>query len=218
MSTALPTLSTGSRLLLVGESGGAPISSIVVRVSDGLIWISGVDEPGEPGDTVRMVYVVPGDAQYHAPARVEFIPPETLALRRIGEWRRQQRRAQVRLNTHGIQLKVQRSGEGNEPAKTYKLAMVDISAGGAAARGKAELASGDDVLCTFRLPGREAFHLDARVVRARPSGRGHILGFEFIDVSPEEQSGLRRWIYREESRRHHQAKRDAARARRELTK
>ncbi|MCP5055628.1 MAG: PilZ domain-containing protein [bacterium] len=206
MDTVLPTLSTGSRLLLIGDSDGVPRATIVVRVSDGLIWISGVDEPGRPGEQLDMLYVVPGDAQYQAPARVELVPPETLALRRIGEWRRSQRRTEVRLTTHGVQLEVERPPEGSESASVEKLKMVDVSAGGAAARGVSSLSSGDDVHCGFQLPGRGVFRIGAKVVRVQPKGRGRVLGFEFVGATPEEQAALRRWIYREESRRHRQSK------------
>lgn len=206
VDTVLPTLSTGSRLLIVGDSDGKPRTTIVVRVSDGLIWISGVDDPGRPGEQVDMLYVVPGDAQYQAPARVELVPPETLALRRIGEWRRSQRRSEVRLTTHGVQLEVEHSAGGNESSAIEKLTMVDVSAGGAAASGVSSLSSGNTVDCGFRLPGRGVFRIGAKVVRVQPKGKGHMLGFEFVGATAEEQAALRRWIYREESRRHRLSK------------
>ena len=202
----MPTLSTGSRLILVGEADEVPRAAIVVRVGDGLIWISGVDDPGQPGERVRMVYVVQGDAQYQALARVELIPPETLVLRRIGEWRRSQRRTQVRLTTHGVRLDVQRQFADDEQDQNEKLMMLDVSAGGAAGQGVSDLSTGDTVSCGFRLPGRDVFHLEARVVRVRPKGRGRVVGFEFVDASLEEQAALRCWIYREEARRYRKAK------------
>ena len=90
--TRSPELSTGSHIVIFGADD-EPRSAIVVKVRDGLIWISGSATPGEPDERVSLLYSVPGDAQYWSTARVELVPPETLALRRTGPWSRQQRRA-----------------------------------------------------------------------------------------------------------------------------
>ncbi len=207
MGTESPKLSTGSRLVLLGEAGDPLRSAIVVRVSDGLIWISGIEEPGAPGEMVKMVHVVPGDAQYVAPARVELVPPETLVLRRVGSWRRSQRRSHVRLTTYDVALEVERHGRRDQPPEREKLQMVDVSAGGAAGRERSELAPGEIVTCGFHLQGEGSFELQARVVRVDARGASRIVGFEFVGADLEEQAALRRWIYREEARRHRDAKR-----------
>ena len=201
-----PGLSTGSRLVILGEANEAR-STIVVRVKDGLIWISGGVCPGEPGEMVNVIHVVQGDAQYWSRARVELIPPETLALRRTSPWRRRQQRSHVRLSTHGVHIGVQRSKVDLDPEETHP--MIDVSAGGTSVRTKAEFDVGESVRCSFRLPEVGEFELDARVVRMGRTRRGvtpRTVGFEFSEISPVEQAALRRWIFSEEARRHKESK------------
>lgn len=204
-----PGLSTGSRLVILGQENEAR-STIVVRVKDGLIWISGGVCPGAPGDLVNLIHVVPGDAQYWARARVELIPPETLALRRTSDWDRRQRRSHVRLSTHGVRLELQRAEDEDESeALEQTHPMIDVSAGGTSVRTSEEFDVGESVRCSFRLPEVGHFELDARVVRMGKSSKGatrRAVGFEFISISPVEQASLRRWIYAEEARRHREAR------------
>lgn len=203
-----PPLSTGSRLVVVGE-GRELRSAIVVRVKDGLIWISGSANPGHPGERVEIVHVVPDDAQYWSAARVELIPPETLALRRTGPWQRLQRRSQVRLSTHGVDLDVTRIGEFLDSCDALKFPMLDVSASGASGRTRADFGVGDSVRCDFRLPGGDRFEVTARVARIvddRSGSKLRVIGFEFTGIGIDEQASLRRWIYREEARRYRDRK------------
>ncbi len=206
-----PSLSTGTRLVTLGADH-VPHTTTVVRVNDGLIWISGGSRPGEPGDTVTLIHVATGDAQYWAPARVELVPPETLALRRIGAWERRQRRAQVRLTTHDVSVDILRIDDLLDARKQECAPMLDVSASGASARTALELEMGEAVQCRFHLPSVGDFELEARVVRvaeARGQSR-RVVGFEFLDMTPEQQAALRQWIFAEEARRHQIAKLDAA--------
>jgi len=199
-----PGLSTGSRLVILGDTDEAR-STIVVRVKDGLIWISGAVCPGAPGDTVNLVHVVQGDAQYWSRARVELIPPETLALRRTSDWQRRQRRSHVRLSTHGVRMELKRVEEEVAPPPEVTHPMIDVSAGGTSVRTTAEFDVGESVRCSFRLPEVGHFELDARVVRMGKSHKDETprtVGFEFMAISAGEQAALRRWIYAEEARRH----------------
>jgi len=206
-----PGLSTGSRLLLLGEKT-EPRVTIVVRVKDGLIWISGTENPGAPGERVTAVHIVSGDAQYWAPTRVELVPPETLALRRIGPWQRRQRRAHVRLTTHGIDVELLRLEAGDETSEARwreGFALLDISAGGALVNAEAGMQAGECLRCRFHLPRAGNFDLLGRVVRVRPaprSTRRHLLGIEFLEIGLEQQAALRRWIFAEEARRHREHK------------
>ena len=164
-----PGLSTGSRLVILGQADEAR-STIVVQVRDGLIWISGGVCPGEPGEMVNLIHVVKGDAQYWARARVELIPPESFALRRTSPWNRRQQRSHVRLSTHGVDMGVHRMEESDPFEETHP--MIDVSAGGTAVRTTAEFDMGESVRCSFRLPDVGEFELDARVVRMGKTRRG----------------------------------------------
>lgn len=205
--TASPELSTGSHIVIFGEND-EPRSAIVVQVRDGLIWISGTVSPGEPDERVSLLYSVPGDAQYWSTARVELLPPETLALRRTGPWSRRQRRAHVRLTTHGIDLEVSRF-DARRGAESEKLPMLDVSVGGALGRAAGHYEVDEHVECSFELPEVGLFDLDARVVRTIP-GKGsnarNTVAFSFQDVGPMQQSRLRRWIFAEEARRYRNTK------------
>jgi len=121
-------------------------------------------EAGEPGERVVIERLVDGDASYQASARVEFLPPETYALRRIGEWRRQQRRSDVRVSTYGLDLTVIRPLAADEPAEE-NFSVADLSAGGLSIRGVDCFEAGEEVRCIFELPGEHRFDLRARVVR-----------------------------------------------------
>jgi len=207
-------LGTGSRLRLRSDAQRSRSEVIVVQVKDGLIWISGVDTPGGAGERVTMEHLVAGDARYFAPARVEFVPPETYALRRIGEWQRHQRRADVRISTHGIELQIRPlEAVWDTPSEEVRIPLLDVSAGGAAARVSSELELGDAVLCSFELPGEKRFDLPARVARVGRPGkhsRRRLIGFEFQRVDDEQRAALLRWIYREQTRRHREMKRQGA--------
>jgi c-di-GMP-binding flagellar brake protein YcgR len=140
---------------------------------------------------------------------VEFVPPETYALRRTGEWTRQQRRADVRVSTHGLDFTVLRSAREGDPEKEC-LPVADLSAGGASVRAAGYFEVGEEVRCVFDLPGEQSFDLRARVVRrsesAGSSGRGRV-AFQFLGVDHDHHAALLRWVYREQARRHREEKR-----------
>jgi len=198
-------LETGSRLSIRRQDDDRIV--VVVQVKDGLIWISGVAEPGGKGERVIIEHRIPGDARYLAPARVEFVPPETFALRRIGEWERNQRRSDVRISTHGVDLWVI-SRDAEDDAR--RLPMLDVSAGGAAGRTAERFEEGDEVMCRFELPGENRFELGAKVVRLGRSGKGcerRLVAFAFRDPLDDQRTALLRWIYREQTRRYREMRR-----------
>jgi hypothetical protein len=202
----IPALECGTRLTVRGEEPGHDRTAIVVQLSHGLIWISRCGTPGEAGERVVIERLVEGDASYEAAARVEFLPPETYALRRTGAWRRQQRRADVRISTYGLDLTVIRPLEAGEPAQE-SFSVADLSAGGLSIRGEDCFEAGEEVRCIFELPGERRFDLRARVVRCGGSGDRGRVAFQFCDVDNENHSSLLRWVYREQARRHREEKR-----------
>jgi hypothetical protein len=206
MTSASPpfhALDTGTRLV-VRRAGEAPRQVLVVQVKDGLVWISARDRPGEADELVEIEHSIPGDAAYRAPARVVFVPPETWALRRVGDWERVQRREDVRIGAAGLELAVDRPGSERPKPDREQLLMIDVSAGGVSARSPIAFEVGDEVRCEFSLPGGEHFEMPARVVRVRPEGRTGVrttVAFQFLDLTEAERSALLRWIYREQARR-----------------
>jgi hypothetical protein len=203
-----PLLECGARLVIRGDELESDLTAIVVQLKNGLIWISRCETPGEVGERVVIERRVDGDALYQAPARVEFVPPETYALRRTGEWTRQQRRADVRVSTHGLEFTVLRSSREGEPEKEC-LPVADLSAGGVAVRTAGCFEVGEEVRCVFELPGEQNFDLRARVVRRSESAgsgsRGRV-AFQFLDVDHDHHAALLRWVYREQARRHREEK------------
>jgi hypothetical protein len=197
----IPVLECGARLIVRGEEPGGDRTAIVVQLKHGLIWISRCETPGEAGERVMIERLIDGDASYQASARVEFLPPETYALRRIGEWHRQQRRADVRVSTYGLELTVIRPPAAGEPAQE-RFSVADLSAGGLSIRGVHCFEEGEEVRCIFELPGERRFDLFARLVRCGGSGDRGRAGFQFIDVDHEHHSLLLQWVYREQARRH----------------
>jgi len=193
-------LETGAQLSIRRGDGDRRV--VVVQVKDGLIWISGVSKPGREGERVIIEHLVPGDARYFAAARVEFVPPQTFALRRVGEWERNQRRSDVRISTYGVHLSVNSRDDYDEETR---IPMVDVSAGGAAGRSADYFEEGDEVLCSFELPGEARFELEAKVVRLGRSSKGserRLVAFAFRDPLDNQRAALLRWIYREQTRRH----------------
>ncbi len=201
----VPVLESGARLIVRGEEPGGDRTAIVVQLSHGLIWISRCETPGEVGERVVIERLIDGDASYEASARVEFLPPETYALRRIGEWRRRQRRADVRVSTYGLELTVIRPLAAGEPAQEH-FPVADLSAGGLCIRGEAGFEPEEEVRCIFELPGERRFDLFARVVRCFGSGDRGRVAFQFFDVDHEHHSMLLQWVYREQARRHREEK------------
>jgi hypothetical protein len=201
----LPALECGTRLIVRGPESEEDRTAIVVQLKNGLIWISRFETPGEAGERVVIERPIDGDACYAAPARVEFVPPETYALRRVGEWQRRQRRADVRVSTKGLDLTVIRP-DGDSQPDGEKVPVADISAGGVCVGSVAGLEAGDEVRCIFELPGEQRFDLRARVVRRGGTGQSGRVAFQFLDVDDEHHSALLRWVYREQARRHRDRK------------
>jgi hypothetical protein len=201
----IPVLECGARLTVRGDEPGGDRTAIVVQLKHGLIWISRCETPGEAGDRVVIERLIDGDASYQASARVEFLPPETYALRRVGEWRRQQRRADVRVSTYGLELTIIRPLAAGESAQE-RFSVADLSAGGLSIRAVDCFEAGEEVRCVFELPGERRFDLRARAVRCRGSGDRGRVAFEFFDVDHEHHSSLLQWVYREQARRHREEK------------
>jgi Tfp pilus assembly protein PilZ len=105
-----------------------------------------------------------------------------------------------------------------DKGEPVKLPMLDVSAGGTSGRTRTDFGVGDAVLCEFSLPGVGNFEVTARVARViedRAGSKPSIVGFEFMDIGADEQASLRRWIYREEARRHRAGKQGRGRERKE---
>jgi hypothetical protein len=194
-----PVLECGARLIVRRNGLDSDRTAIVVQLKHGLIWISQCERPGDVGERVMIGRRVDGDALYQAPARVEFVPPETYALRRTGEWRRHQRRADVRVSTHGLELTVIRQTPTGDPERE-RFPVTDLSAGGVSVRAEDSFDVGDEVYCVLELSGEQRYELRAEVVRCSKSGNR--VAFRFLDVDHEHHAALLQWVYREQVRRH----------------
>ncbi len=196
-------LPTGCRLR-IRDADGRPIGEVtVVGVHDGLVWIAGSPATLRKGDRVWMERRLAGDALYVAPASFERPADEGAALRRTGEWEREQRRTEVRLPIYGVVAAV-RSSDGKEP-ESFEVELVDLSAGGAGVKGRLPFVVGDEVNCRFPLDEGLDIDMDAKVVRAvgRRPDRSRLFGLEFFEAGPEASRRIREWIFREGVRRRH---------------
>lgn len=197
-------LDTGDRLHLVTDDGSDAGRVTVVRVRDGLIWVSGAAAPGEDGARIMLERRISGDAAYRAAARVERIPPESWALRRTGDWERVQRRNDVRVATRGIDLELAWSDISEA---FLRSPMSDLSAGGAALKTEddavGELAAGKQVHCRFTVPGVGAFAALAQIIRVEPapgSSNAARVALRFLDLDPDFEGELRRWVLHVQAR------------------
>lgn len=196
MPTPVVRLNTGDHLIVRGSTLR---EVIVVQVKYGLIWTSGSSKPGEPDELVEMECTIAEDAQYRALARVVFVQPESYALRRVANWERVQRRADVRVRATGIPLELAVPPELSDKAS---LKMVDLSAGGLSAAGGAPLEVGDSVQCCFELPGVGPLNLVGRVVRLAEGTRRPEVAVKFEGLDHDRRSQLMRWVFQEQLRRH----------------
>lgn len=200
-------LTTGQTLHVAREH--APDDALAVTVASvrhGLIWVSGSETLGSSGERVLMECRVLDDAIYRAQGKVEFVPPESWALRRVGEWERRQRREWVRVAVwKSIDVEIthaaDETGIGSFP-------MLDLGGGGMriATQGAAgdTLVPGAQLYCVFELPEAGAFELRAQVLRADPPAQDGAEGsaaLRFVEVDPEVEAELSRWVQYEKMRR-----------------
>ena len=183
---------------------GRPIGEVnVVGVHDGMVWIAGAPPALRKGERVQMERRLAGDAMYVAPAAFERPADEGAALRRTGEWEREQRRTEVRLPIYGVVAAI-RSADGSEP-KSFEVELVDLSAGGVAVKGRLPYVVGDELNCRFPLDDGLDIDMDAKVVRivGKRVDRSRVFGLEFVEAGPEASRRIREWIFREGVRRRH---------------
>ena len=196
-------LPTGCKLR-IRDADGRPIGEVtVVGVQDGLVWIAGSPAALRKGDRVWMERRLAGDAMYVAPASFERPANEGTALRRTGEWEREQRRTEVRLPIYGVVAAV-RSFDHQVP-KSFEVELVDLSAGGVGVKGRLPFVVGDEVNCRFPLDDGLDIDMDATIVRvvgSKPE-RSRLFGLAFVEAGPEASRRIREWIFREGVRRRH---------------
>lgn len=200
-------LATGQILHVVRERApGEDVTVTVASVRHGLIWVSGSEPLGSSGERVLMECRVLDDAVYRARGKVEFVPPESWALRRIGEWERRQRREWVRVAIWQ-RIDVEISDAADEKG-VGAFPMLDLGVGGmrvavSGAAGEA-LAPGSQVQCVFELPDAGAFDLRAQVLRADPPVKAdgeQSIALRFVGVDADVEVGLSRWVQYEKMRR-----------------
>lgn len=197
-------LATGQDLYLVTEFTPHEVRHVTVaQVRHGLIWVSGLEKP-ESGERVFMECRLRNDAIYRALGRVEFVPPQSWALRRIGEWERVQRREHVRVAPRGLDMELTHDEDDTGIAS---FPVLDLSCGGARLRttgvAAEDLTPGTLVRCRFDLPDAGWFELRAQVIRAQPPESDEKPGsaaLRFLDLSSDVESELTRWVLREQAR------------------
>ena len=200
-------LDTGDTLHLTSDvAPGAVRTATVASVRHGLIWVSSFEGSDAHGDRLTMECRRSEDAVYRAEAKLEFVPPESWALRRVGEWRRRQRREHVRIpiwSSIDVELTLDADGTG-----IASFPLVDLSLGGArvATSGVAAdaLAPGMRVRCRFALEDVGDFELRAEVVRNEPPpepGESGCAALHFLALDSEVESELARWVQHEQMRR-----------------
>lgn len=200
-------LDTGDTLYLSSEAAPGVVRTVTVaRVKHGLIWVGGFEQHGDPGERIVMECRLPEDAVYRAQGKVEFVPPESWALRRVGEWERMQRREHLRVAIwRHVDIELTKdaddTGIGSFP-------LLDLSIGGAriATKGPAadELERGALVRCRFTLRDAGEFELRAQVVRADPPAAPGKIGsaaIRFLDLDINTEAELARWVQHEQMRR-----------------
>jgi hypothetical protein len=197
-------LDAGQELIVAAESSPHEFRCVrVARVRDGLIWVCGLEPQGE-GERVFMECRRHNDAVYRALAKVVFVPPESWALRRVGDWDRLQRRETVRVTPRGLDIELISDEDGTGIAS---FPVVDLSCGGVRVRtagvAALELTPGRRVRCAVDLPDLGAIELRAQVIRAaepEADEKSAAMGLRFIDVDPAVESLLARWVLREQAR------------------
>lgn len=200
-------LDTGDTLYLSSESAPGVVRKVTVaQVRHGLIWVGGFENHGEHGDRLCMECRLPDDAVYRAPGKVEFVPPESWALRRAGEWERMQRREHLRVaiwSRIDVELTHDEDGTG-----IGSFQMLDLSIGGARLATKgvaaAELRRDATIRCHFTLRDAGEFELRARVVRSDPpaaAGKSGSAAICFLGLDINAEASLARWVQQEQMRR-----------------
>jgi len=197
-------LDAGQELFLVAESSPHESQRVrVARVRDGLIWVCGL-EPQGVGERVFMECRRHNDAVYRALGKVVFVPPESWALRRVGDWDRVQRRETVRVAVSGVDIEIASEDDGTGIAS---FPVVDLSCGGARLRtsgmAASELTPGRRLRCAVDLPDLGPFELRAQVIRATAPASDDEPGsaaLRFLDIDSAVESELSRWLQRQQAR------------------
>jgi len=197
-------LDAGQELFLAAESSPQECRRVrVARVRDGLVWVCGLDPQGL-GERVFMECRRPNDAVYRALGKVVFVPPESWALRRVGDWDRVQRRETVRVSVTGVDIELLCEEDGTGIAS---FPVVDLSCGGARVRtsgvAASELAPGRRVRCAVGLPDLGAIELRAQVIRAsapESDERPGSAALRFLEIDSAVESELARWLQRQQAR------------------
>jgi hypothetical protein len=200
-------LDTGDTLYLSSEAIPGVVRTVTVaQVKHGLIWLGRFDEHGAHGDRLVLECRRPDDAVYRTEGKVEFVPPESWALRRVGEWERIQRREHLRVAVwHRVDAELTHAADGTGIAS---FSMLDLSIGGArlATQGvaAAELTRGTPICCRFTLRDAGEFDLRAEVVRSEPPEAPGKLGcaaIRFLHLDINTEASLARWVQQEQMRR-----------------
>lgn len=200
-------LDTGDTLYLSSDTAPDVVRAVTVaRVQHGLIWVGGSEPSAEHGERLVMECRPPDAAVYRAQAKVEIVPPEAWALRRVGEWERIQRRRHLRVAIwRRVDVELTHDADGTGIAN---FPMLDLSVGGVrlATKGVAarELTPEAAVRCHFALPDAGEFELPARIVRADPPaapGKQGSAALCFADLDLDTEESLARWLQREQMRR-----------------
>ncbi len=177
-------LDTGDTLHLSSEAVPGVVRTVTVaQVKHGLIWLGRFDAHGEHGDRLVMECRRPDDAVYRTEGKVEFVPPESWALRRVGEWERIQRREHLRVAIwNRVDVELTHAADGTGIAS---FPMLDLSIGGArfATNGiaAAELTRGALICCRFTLRDAGEFEL---ACRGRPLGSARSAGQAWLRGDP----------------------------------
>lgn len=198
------TLHDGERIHLLSEDGRECGSASILRMRKDLLWLNRAEPPGADGDPILIERRIDNDAVYRVPARIEILSPESWAVRMTGDWRRVQRRQDVRVATRGIHLELSSSPED---AAFLCSPMLDLSASGTALRSEPEaaagLAEGSRVHCRFTVPGVGTFDVSAQVIRVQSSERtpgASRIALRFVDLEPGIEVEIRRWVLHVQAR------------------
>lgn len=188
--------------------------ALLVHDDDGSTWLEGRDGAPlpmlAPGERLRVLTSVPGDATYASPGRVRPAlgkadeAPDGPARCRIeldDDRLRDQQRRHVRVPTPEIDVTLVDSGAGGESLGD----LLNVSAGGIrTATAMPDVTVGTQLQCVFELPGGRRKGVDVNLsgevvwVGKGPGGRG-ALGIRFLDADESTQAKLTSWVFRQES-------------------
>ncbi len=126
-----------------------------------------------------------------------------LILKQEGEWRRVQRRWDVRWRI-SLDGQVRVSAAGGDK-KTLGITILDISAGGLLIQSKQRLVEGERVTVLFQLPGQPAstIETDAEVVRGVPVEESSGIfrtGLQFLALPERERERIVKFIFQTQAR------------------